>query len=304
MNLEKRIKLRHLKAFCEIARLGSFKKAASALHVTQPAISRTLAELEQMVEATLLIRDRGGVALTPEGAVFLQFAQMGLDAIQQGVNRLSRLRSGDAGRVRVGALPSVAARLLPDAVQAFAHLSPGTAVMVEEGPHEFLVNRLKAGELDLVAGRLGTPETMAGLSFTQLYLEHVVFAARPGHPLAGTADMSAIGDYPIIYPAQNAAIRPLVDRLMIAGGVSDPPRTIESVSGSFGRSLVLSSDAVWIISAGVVAQDLEAGRLISLDIDTQMTSGPVGIMMRADEQSPVLVQLFSRAVGQVLEARR
>ena len=68
------------------------------------------------------------------------------------INAITGLYAPQAGRVRIGALPSVAARLLPDAVQAFAVLSPGTAVMVEEGPHEFLVNRLKAGELVIVEG--------------------------------------------------------------------------------------------------------------------------------------------------------
>lgn len=296
MKIEKRIKIRHLRTFTEIVRLGSFKDAAEALHLTQPAVSRTLSELEDMVGVALLTRDRGGVALTAEGEAFLHFADMGLSAIEQGIGRLKQMRAGDAGRIRIGALPSVAARLLPDAIMAFGALSPGTGVLVEEGLHDVLVDALRRGDLDMIVGRLGPPETMGGVSFTQLYLEHVAFVVRAGHPLTGTRDVARIADHPVIYPSPTAAIRPLVDRMMMANGISNPPRTIESVSGAFGRSLTLSSDAVWIISEGVVAQDVDAGRLVRLDVDAQLTSGPVGIMVRADEEAGPLVGLFRRAI--------
>ncbi|WP_349364926.1 MAG: pca operon transcription factor PcaQ [Roseitalea porphyridii] len=302
MENHRRIKLRHLKSFCEIVRLRSFKQAADALALTQPAISRTMAELEEMVGAPLLTRNRGGVALTAEGEVFLHFAQMGLNAIQQGMARLDRMKTGEPSGIRIGALPSVAAALLPRAVRSFAELAPGVAVTVQDGPHEFLVDRLRRGDLDVVVGRLGPPETMAGLTFTQLYLEHVALVVRPGHPLAGSADLARIAAFPVIYPPTSAAIRPLVDRLMIANGMAEPPRAIESVSGAFGRSLVMQSDAVWIISSGVVAQDLEAGRLVRLPVDTTLTAGPVGLMVRADEERPPSVQLFGRAVAAALQA--
>lgn len=297
----RRIKLRHLKSFCEIVRLGSFKQAADALALTQPAISRTMAELEDMVGASLLRRNRGGVALTAEGEVFLHFAQMGLNAIAQGMARLDRMKTGEAAGLRIGALPSVAAALLPGAVRAFAELAPGAPVMVQDGPHEFLVDRLRRGDLDVVVGRLGPPETMGGVSFTQLYLEHVALVVRPGHPLAGSSDLARIAVFPVVYPPTSAAIRPLVDRLMIANGMADPPRAIESVSGAFGRSLAMQSDAVWIISSGVVAQDLASGRLVRLPVDTTLTAGPVGVMVRADEERPPSVQLFVRAISAALE---
>ena len=302
MKDHRRIKLRHLKSFSEIVRLGSFKQAADALGLTQPAISRTMAELEETVGAPLLTRNRGGVALTAEGEVFVHFAQMGLSAIQQGMARLERMKTGEPASLRIGALPSVAAALLPRAVRAFAGLAPGATVMVEDGPHEFLVDRLRRGQLDIVVGRLGPPDTMGGVSFTQLYLEHVALVVRPCHPLAGAGDLARIAAFPVVYPPASAAIRPLVDRLMIAHGIAEPPRAIESVSGAFGRSMALSSDAVWIISSGVVAQDLEAGRLVRLPVDTTLTAGPVGLMVRADEERPPSVQLFSRAVSVTLQA--
>lgn len=102
---------------------------------------------------------------------------------------------------------------------------------------------------------------MQGISFTQLYNEHLDFVVRPGHPLLEAPDIRRIGDWPVIYPPEGAAIRALVERLLIAQGVGVPPRRLETVSGAFGRNYVPTSDAIWIISAGVVAKEVQEGRL-------------------------------------------
>jgi LysR family pca operon transcriptional activator len=166
----------------------------------------------------------------------------------------------------------------------------------EEGPHGFLMDRLRLGALDLVVGRMGPPASMKGVSFVQLYSETVAFVVRPDHPLGPHSRLSDIANWPVVFPTDGSAIRPLVDRLLLAEGIARIPNRIETVSGAFGRELVRSSDAVWVISEGVVAADLDAGILRKLPIDTRLTAGPVGIMTRADEDPKILVRHFSQAV--------
>lgn len=296
--MDRRIKFRHLQAFVAIIRQQSLKAAAAQLNLTQPAISKTLRDLETHVGAPLLLRDRGGVSLTPQGEVFLQYAEMSLNALTQGMASLSEHALGKGGRLAVGALPSVAAKVLPAALSRFSDLSPGTVVQIEDGPHGYLVDRLRAGSLDLVIGRLGKPETMGAVSFSQLYSEHVVAVVAPGHPLAGSRDLAAIADWPVVYPSAGAAIRPLVDRLLLAEGITALPQRIESVSGALGRALVLSDiHAVWLISHGVVAGDLDSGRLAAMQADTTLTAGPVGIMARADDDLSPPARQFRRAIS-------
>jgi len=111
--MDRRIKFRHLEAFVAIARAKRLKRAAEQLNLTQPAISKTLKDLEDMLGVTLMDRDRAGVRLTPEGQVFRQYAEQSNAALQQGINRILTL-SEDGGSVfKIGALPSVAARVLP-----------------------------------------------------------------------------------------------------------------------------------------------------------------------------------------------
>ncbi len=300
--MDRRIKLRHIEVFVEITHRRSLKLAAEKLNLTQPAISKTLKELEIILSAELLTRDRGGVALTREGSVFLQFAEIGLAALRQGVTSLGEIASGTAARVAVGALPSVAARLLPQAAGIFRSYAPGALLHLEDGPHGFLTDRLRSGDLDMVVGRLGEAETMAGLSFTSLYEEHVVVVVAPGHPLEGATDLSALRDWQVIYPSERSAIRSLVDRAMIAAGAGIPPNRVESVSGAFGRSMALDeARAVWIISRGVVERDIAAGRLKALPIDLLATAGPVGIMMRVEEEPMPAQRLMRQALAEAVQ---
>src|SRR6056297_1288149 len=123
MNTDRRIKFRHLDAFSAIARARSFKIAAEQLNLTQPAISKTLKELEDILGVVVMERSRSGVSLTPQGEVFLQFAEQSTAALRHGLRSIQATNSA-AGRLRLGALPSVASSLLPGAVRDFAAKSP------------------------------------------------------------------------------------------------------------------------------------------------------------------------------------
>ncbi len=293
----RQIKMRHLLAFVETVRCGSLKAASERIFLTQPAISKTLKDLETILGVSLMHRDRGGVVLTREGAVFRQFAEQCLAALSHGLASLDALSSGAATPLRIGALPSVAADLLPDVIQRFAELSPPTPVTVEDGRIGSLLERLRSGDLDLVVGRMPRPESMAGLSFTQLYAEQVVFAVAADHPLAHATRLDVLSDCRILYPPKGAAIRPLIDRFLIAHGIADWTNRIETVSGAFGRAMTLGpARAIWIISQGVVARDIAAGRMVALPIDTSAMAGPVGILARAEEDPTPPVRLFRQAI--------
>lgn len=299
--IDRRIKFRHIQCFIEICRERSFKVAAEKLFLTQPAISKTLKELEDILGTMLLKRSRSGVSLTRQGEVFLHFAEMSLAALQQGMSGVDHIDKKGQSKLSVGSLPSVAARLMPTVATEFAELATNASLHIIDGPHGYLMERLRIGDLDLVIGRLGRPETMQGVSFTQLYTERVEFVVRSGHPLLAAPDLKKIGNWQVIYPPQGSAIRPLVERFLIAHGVGDIDNRVETVSGAFGRVYTRRSDAIWIISSGVVAKEIEDGHLVALPFDTSITRGPVGLMHRPDEVQPPLAQVFGIAVNNALK---
>ena len=301
--MDRRIKFRHLDAFSAIARAHSFKTAAAQLHLTQPAISKTLKELEEILGVVVLERSRAGVSLTPQGEVFLQFAEQSTAALRHGLRSIQATGAA-AGQLKLGALPSVASALLPDAVMSFTANSPDTLVEIHEGPHHDLTSRLRSGNLDLVVGRLGKPDTMVGLSFQQLYAEEVVVVARPDSAALKLRDVAELDRFRVLYPPKDSAIRPLVARMLIAQGVPLFRNRIETASPTFGRTVVVSDpDTVWIISAGVVSNDIAQGHLVPLPLDMAATRGAVGIMSRTEEVPSVATRSFSKRLHALCEGR-
>jgi LysR family pca operon transcriptional activator len=295
--IDRRIKIRHLEAFSAIARMGALKPACEVLNLSAPALSKTLKELEDILGTTLMTRDRGGAKLTPSGRLFLDFTNQSLAALHRGVDGVSAMSAGADTRLRVGALPSVMARLIPAAVTLFQRSAPDTRLTLRDGPHGTMTDALRAGDLDMVVGRLGMAEAMTGLTFTQLYLEQVVCVVRPGHPLTtGTPTAHEISDWTVLYPPEGAAIRPLLDRWCLAQGLAPFARRIDSVSGAFGRVFIPTSDVVWFISEGVVSQELADGRLVALPLDMGLTAGPVGLMTRPSGPRSLAQDLFEHAL--------
>ncbi len=291
--MDRRIKFRHLDAFSAIARASSFKAAAEQLNLTQPAISKTLKELEEILGVVVMDRSRAGISLTPQGKVFLQFAEQSTAALRHGLRSI-QATGGAAGQLKVGALPTVASSLLPQAAYAFAGTNPDTLLEIHEGPHHDLTARLRSGGLDLVVGRLGRPGTMIGLSFQQLYTEEVVIVANPASEALQIEDCADLEQFRVLYPPQDSAIRPLVARLLISRGVPLFRNRIETASAAFGRAVTLAdTNTVWFISRGVVAQDIADGRLGLLRIDMAPTRGAVGIMSRSEETPSVAARAFS-----------
>ena len=302
--IDPRIKLRHIACFLEVARLKSVVNAAEALHISQPAASKTIQELEHLLGSALFDRTRRKLALTPFGEVFHRYAATSISALRQGIDAANGAQATTT--VRVGALPTVSARVLPRAVRAFTADNPGIHARVVTGPNDYLLSLLRTGDTDLVIGRMADPAMMVGLSFEHLYFERVGFIVRPGHPLLEekhfTLDM--IERYQVLMPTPGSVIRPFVERMLVGHGITLLRDDVETVSDAFGRSYVLQSDAIWIISQGVVAEDIKRGQLALLPFDTTETLGPVGFTTRADTSHSMATLELMQAVRDVADRER
>ncbi|MDR6817827.1 LysR family pca operon transcriptional activator [Neorhizobium sp. 2083] len=307
--INSRVKFRHLHTFVEVARQKSVVKAAEILHVSQPAVTKTIRELEEALGVAVFERDGRGIRITRYGEVFLRHAGAALTALRQGMDSVSQELFDSAPPVRIGALPTVSTRIMPRAMTMFLTEKTGSRVKIVTGDNAVLMEQLRIGDLDLVVGRLASPEKMTGLSFEHLYSEQVVFTVRAGHPLldAGRSIFDGFADYPVLMPTRGSIIRPSVEQFLIANGVASLPTQVETVSDAFGRAFVRSSDAIWIISAGVVAADIEDGVLATLPIDTSETRGPVGLTIRADANPStplsILMQTIRQAAAEIMPAR-
>ncbi|OIQ40020.1 MAG: pca operon transcription factor PcaQ [Roseobacter sp. MedPE-SW] len=286
MRLSAHLKLRHLEVFVEVARQTSVTQAAEALGMTQPAVTRALRELEGVCGKPLVERHGRGIRLSPYGEMFRHHAGRSLALARDGVAMLQGLEADEGPQLRIGALPTVSATLVPDAL---AELEAGTGrhrFSVTTGENQYLLDLLRRGDLDLVVGRLPAPERMVGIDFEPLFHERVAVVVATGHPLDHISHLpsGALQSYPVLMPSKGSIIRPLVEHMFLEQGLSMPQAPIETVSATFGRRFVLDHRAIWFISQGVVRADLAAGSMQELPLDTTSTQGPVGLCIRSEHQ--------------------
>jgi pca operon transcription factor PcaQ len=302
--IDPRIRLRHIACFLEVARLRSMAGAADALNISQPAATKTIQELESLLGGELFDRSRRRLTLTAFGEVFFRYASTSLAALRQGIDAARGVN--DAAMVRVGALPTVSARILPEAVRAFTHDNPGVTTRIITGPNGYLLSLLRTGDVDIVIGRMAEPNAMVGLSFEHLYSERVVLAVRPDHPVLDARDFNLrmIEGYQTLMPTPDSVIRPVVERILLTHGVTNLRNEIETVSNAFGRSYVRNTDAIWIISEGVVAEEVAQGQLVLLPVDTRDTLGPVGFTTRTDTIASLATTSLMQSVRNVAEQLR
>lgn len=300
-----RIKLRHLVCFLEVARLKSVVRAASVLGLSQPAASKTIHELEVVLGVELFDRSRRSMLLTTFGEVFQRYAAASVTALKQGMQSVTQAEAGAVVTLTVGALPTVSARILPAAAAHFSALGSGMRLRIVTGPNAHLMSQLRLGDVDLVIGRMAEPDAMRGFVFEHLYSEQIALAVRPGHPLlqAQPFDIAAVARFQTLVPPRGSIIRPAVDRFLVAHAIALPENFIETVSDAFARRYTRMSDAIWIISEGVVIEDIADGLLARLPADTSDTSGPVGLTTRIDAAPSMALAVFAQSVRAVVGSR-
>ncbi|WP_346831064.1 pca operon transcription factor PcaQ [Pseudomonas abietaniphila] len=277
MNIDTRIKFRHLVCFLEVARQGSLAKASDKLAISQPALSKTLKELEGLLNASLFVRSKSGAALTESGVAFMRYAGPSVQALREGVNSL---RSGEHApvAVRLGVLSTVESLLVPEVICRLHAKHPALVVSVATGPSAYLLSQLRLGELDLVVGRMTDSPQILGLSFEHLYSESMTLVVRQGHPLLTTEERSlTLEDFPVVLPLAGTTIRQFADSLFVQHGIDPPRQRLETLSLTLSRRYVQCSDAVWIAPFDAVRQDLQVGELVELELGIREPGGSVGL---------------------------
>ena len=195
--LRSNLKLRHLQLLVALDQFRHLGRAAEFLAVTQPDVSKTLAEIERMLDMTLFERSTRGTEPTAAGVSMVRFARSVLAGFERTRDEMAAEASGTRGRTSVGAMVVATPVLLARAVEQLKARSAQTTVLVEEGDLTRLLPKLRMGELDLFVGRLEPGYASPDLETEALYDEPMVAVVRPGHALlAQPASWQALADMP------------------------------------------------------------------------------------------------------------
>lgn len=281
-----RIRLRHLDCFICVAQTSHVGKAAEKLRMSQPAVSKTLTELEEIVGQSLLVRNRQGTKLTREGEDFLRHAVAVTDALNAAHASFGAKVTSTAETIFIGALPTVAPDLLPPALETFRRQHPDARVVFQTGANAALLHLLKTGEVDVVFGRMADPEMMVGLTFELLYVEPMVLAVRPAHPLAsqGKVSLHEVMRFPLVVSSKNTIPRHNTESFFRSHGLKLPSNCIETLDVALARQIVLQTEAVWFAPLGAVRNDDVDGVIATLELSTAGVEEPVGMLRRSDAE--------------------
>jgi LysR family pca operon transcriptional activator len=311
--LDGRIKFRHLQCFLAVARHGGIQKAASALAITSPAVSKTIKELEGLLKAQLFERGRRGTRMTVQAEVFAAYAGAAVSALQLAADCMEPDKTAVSPEIRIGATPAMSVTFVPDALMAFNAHVPDIQVSVLTGTTSFLMDQLRDAHFDLVLCRHLDPEKMVGLSFEYLYADPLVVVVRPDHPLL--TKLVPVSDsmlrFIAILPPKTSVNRRAAMPLAIALNIRPGKNYIETHSVSFGRTYTMNSDAIWFVPWCAVKPDIENGRLVRLtppgedgDEMPSLTSRSTGLMMRSNFVPSPQLQILIAAMRQCAEKKR
>ncbi|GAA2147543.1 LysR substrate-binding domain-containing protein [Actinomadura napierensis] len=278
--LNGRLKLRHLVLVVAIADQGSVLRAAEHLRLAQPAVTRSLREVEHILGVELFTRGPRGVTPTMFGDAFVEHARAVLAELRRAGERITGLADGEVGTVTIGTLLAGSNVLLPRAIAALKRDRPGITVIVQEATFDAQVPRLLDGEIDLILGRLNPIGDLRGLRQVTLYGEPIRLVARHGHPARARAGLSLADllDYPWVLPLEQTALRAELEQVFRAGGLEPPGDLVECTSVLTVRTLVRDTDMIAALPQLVAETD---GDIAPLPVPLETVRRQVGVTLPA-----------------------
>ncbi|MGY0235825.1 LysR substrate-binding domain-containing protein [Longispora urticae] len=276
-----KLKLRHLVLVTAIADHGSVLRAAEHLRLAQPAATRALREVEDLLGVDLFTRGPRGMRPTVYGEAFLEHARAVLTELRRAGERIVGLADAEVGTVTIGTLLAGSNVLLPRAIASLKRDRPGVTVVVRESTFDTLVPALLAGEVDLIVGRLNPVHTRPELRQVTLYSEPVRLVVRAGHPAVGRADLTLadLMDYPWILPLTQTALRQELEQVLARHHLELPADRVECTSILTMRALLVETDMIAALPGLVVSTD---ERLVALPVALESVRRAVGVTLLSE----------------------
>lgn len=284
------LRFRHIEVFKASVRTGSMLAAGRSLGLTQPAVSKLIAELEANYGAPLLERSKRGVVVTECGAAFLRRADLILNELALGREESDAISTGVIGNVRIGVLPVVAARIIPATLLRLLREAPGMTIQIEEGTTTALLDALKRGEVDCVAGRLDPSAVPGGLQEERIVKMPIRIVVRPGHPVAKLKkpQWQHLSRYSWIAPRVGSPVRSVIDAEFASMDLPAPKVVFGSISAPLNSELLRHSDLIGVLGDDAAREYARTKQLAILPVPVTQPLPHVGLIMRLGSQTKAL----------------
>ncbi|NNG24394.1 LysR family transcriptional regulator [Telluria aromaticivorans] len=282
--LKARLKTRQLLLLIALDDYRNIHRAADELHMTQPAASKQIKDLEEMLDVRLFDRLPRGMEPTIYGETMIRHARMALTSLALAHDDILALRAGLSGQVEVGVIMSPAMALLPRAIARIKEQAPLLRIGVHLEPSNVLLDKLQHGTLDFMIGRILEREDSTGLVYEELTEEPACAVVRPGHPLLDKKSLALedIADRPWILPPPGSILRHRFDMMFRRAGLQPPSNVVDTTALLFITALLQQTDSLHVMPQEVAQYyaSLNVMRILPIELPCKMDA--FGIIRQQD----------------------
>lgn len=304
----RRIRLRDLHVLLTVVQRGSMAKAAQHLSITQPAVSKSIADLEHALGVRLLDRGPQGVEPTSYGNALVRRGLSVFDELRQGVGEIEFMADPRVGEVRVGCPETLAATLLPAVVERLSDQYPGIKLhVIQTNPLALEIRKLRDRNVDLLLGRIGPAFAEEDLNAEILYQDPLVVVAGAASNWARRRTLELaelVGEKWILYPPDEMP-GVFIEEAFRKRGLSLPPASVLTYSFQLRDMLLMTGKYLSIVAASAVPV-FNAKRLIvktlPIDLGAQATARPVAIFTLKNRMLSPAAALFIDHIRKVAKA--
>lgn len=283
-SMQNRLRLKQLALIAAIHEFRSLRKVAELMHVSQPAATKMLQEIEETLGVVLFERLPKGMQPTVFGESVAAFAATILSDLDRLREKLAAQAEGGIGAIALGSIPTPVTGLLTNAVLATKNRFPRLKITVLVDTSDALIQLLEQGKLDVVLARMTDHAKRDELNFEILDNEMLSVVAGCDHPLATERrlELTDLTDLPWVLQPQSTPMRQLLEHTFHEAGMSSPKELVETNSTLLIASLLQSSSMISILPTPIAMDHATAGTLCILPVKIKHQLEPYGIITRKD----------------------
>lgn len=287
------MKLHQLSALVTASECGSLRQAAGKLRLSQPALSRSIRELENELGVKLLERSPLGVEPTAYGKAVILRGKIVDSELRQAKDDVAHLRAATRGDLRIGATPVAAFSLLPSVLARLKKARPGLQVSVTDGMGSGLTNQLRQGDLDFIFGRIDEAIDPHEFSAVVLFNDSLVVVARRDHPLARARSNDGVDweHTEWILPGRDSPARTAFEKTYYTRTGKAPRCAIDSNSFVTMLTVISQTHMLGIAPRQIFHVDWLQREFAAVDLGLKFPTQPTGIIRRARSTPSSIAQL-------------
>ncbi|WP_296491248.1 LysR family transcriptional regulator [Rhodoferax sp.] len=295
------LKTRQMALLMAIDESRNLHQAALATHMSQPAASKMLKDMEDLFGVALFERLPRGMRPTVYGETLTRHVRMALDNLAQGQSAITALQAGLSGQVNLGVILTPSMTLVPQAIAATKAEAPHLSIGVEVGTSDVLVDGLKRGRLDFLIARIPAQEEDQNLVYQDLSEETECAVVRLGHPLLqhSALTLQDLSSKCWILSPRGSILRHQFDMLFRRHGLVAPINVIETTAMSVIKALLQQTDFLHLMPLEVARYYAASGELSILPVELPCNMDSYGLIMRSDHVLTPGANLLLKAIRKV-----